>query len=65
MAPPPDSDAQFKFLIACIKYSTAGKVNDHQDGPSASPFPTTNQKSFQIDFGEVAKECTIVSKGAA
>ncbi|KAJ4409967.1 hypothetical protein N0V82_009369 [Gnomoniopsis sp. IMI 355080] len=24
---PPDADAQFKFLIACIKYSTAGKID--------------------------------------
>ncbi|KAF3070555.1 hypothetical protein GL218_00708 [Daldinia childiae] len=38
-----DVDSQFKFLIVCIKHSTAGK----------------------IDFGEVAKECEIVSKGAA
>ncbi|PSR83137.1 hypothetical protein BD289DRAFT_506768 [Coniella lustricola] len=34
---------QFKFLIACIKHSTAGK----------------------IDFGQVATECEIISKGAA
>ncbi|KAI0850127.1 hypothetical protein F5Y00DRAFT_268621 [Daldinia vernicosa] len=38
-----DVDSQFKFLIVCIKHSTAGKV----------------------DFAEVAKECEIVSKGAA
>ncbi|KAI1878977.1 hypothetical protein JX265_003154 [Neoarthrinium moseri] len=38
-----DVDGQFQFLIACIKHSTAGKV----------------------DFGEVAKQCDIVSKGAA
>lgn len=38
-----DVDSQFKFLIVCIKHSTAGK----------------------IDFTEVAKECEIVSKGAA
>ncbi|KAK6955310.1 hypothetical protein Daesc_002943 [Daldinia eschscholtzii] len=38
-----DIDSQFKFLIVCIKHSTAGKV----------------------DFTEVAKECEIVSKGAA
>ncbi|KAI1471887.1 uncharacterized protein F4812DRAFT_197760 [Daldinia caldariorum] len=38
-----DIDSQFKFLIMCIKHSTAGKV----------------------DFTEVAKECEIVSKGAA
>ncbi|KAI1381472.1 hypothetical protein F4677DRAFT_440688 [Hypoxylon crocopeplum] len=41
--PPLDVDSQFRFLIACIKNSTAGKV----------------------DFGEVAKECDIVTKGAA
>ncbi|KAI1084489.1 hypothetical protein F5B20DRAFT_568404 [Whalleya microplaca] len=41
--PPLDTESQFKFLIACIKHSTAGKV----------------------DFGEVAKECEIVTKGAA
>ncbi|OTB05372.1 hypothetical protein M426DRAFT_21966 [Hypoxylon sp. CI-4A] len=41
--PPLDVDSQFKFLIACIKHSTAGKV----------------------DFTEVAKECDIVTKGAA
>ncbi|KAI1139712.1 hypothetical protein F5Y05DRAFT_411898 [Hypoxylon sp. FL0543] len=40
---PLDVDSQFKFLIACIKHSTAGKV----------------------DFNEVAKECEIISKGAA
>ncbi|KAI1780536.1 hypothetical protein F4818DRAFT_435739 [Hypoxylon cercidicola] len=38
-----DTDSQFKFLIVCIKHSTAGRV----------------------DFVEVAKECDIVSKGAA
>lgn len=66
MAPPPDSDAQFKFLIACIKHSTAGKVIYHRDAPfSHSIVVKTNQKSIQIDFGEVAKECNIVSKGAA
>ncbi|KAI0831565.1 hypothetical protein F5Y06DRAFT_301601 [Hypoxylon sp. FL0890] len=40
---PLDVDSQFKFLIVCIKHSTAGKV----------------------DFAEVAKECDIISKGAA
>ncbi|KAI1461076.1 hypothetical protein F4805DRAFT_477470 [Annulohypoxylon moriforme] len=40
---PLDTDSQFKFLIACIKHSTAGKV----------------------DFNEVAKELSIISKGAA
>ncbi|KAI0121516.1 hypothetical protein F4776DRAFT_631207 [Hypoxylon sp. NC0597] len=40
---PLDVDSQFKFLIVCIKHSTAGKV----------------------DFAEVAKECEIISKGAA
>ncbi|EMR66650.1 hypothetical protein UCREL1_6370 [Eutypa lata UCREL1] len=38
-----DTESQFKFLIACIKHSQAGKV----------------------DFTEVAKECSIVTKGAA
>ncbi|KAI5864202.1 hypothetical protein GGS23DRAFT_595839 [Durotheca rogersii] len=41
--PPLDTESQFKFLIVCIKHSTAGKV----------------------DFGRVAEECEIVSKGAA
>ncbi|KAI2617346.1 hypothetical protein GGR54DRAFT_640998 [Hypoxylon sp. NC1633] len=41
--PPLDVDSQFRFLIACIKHSSAGKV----------------------DFNEVAKECDIVTKGAA
>ncbi|KAI0008455.1 hypothetical protein F4779DRAFT_618556 [Xylariaceae sp. FL0662B] len=41
--PPLDTESQFKFLIACIKHSSAGKV----------------------DFGEVARECEIVTKGAA
>ncbi|KUI73578.1 hypothetical protein VM1G_09271 [Cytospora mali] len=40
---PLDTEAQFKFLICCIKHTNAGKV----------------------DFGEVAKELEIVSKGAA
>ncbi|KAH8677994.1 hypothetical protein BX600DRAFT_431307 [Xylariales sp. PMI_506] len=40
---PLDTESQFKFLIACIKHSSNGKV----------------------DFNEVAKECSIVSKGAA
>ncbi|KAI0884758.1 uncharacterized protein GGS22DRAFT_188968 [Annulohypoxylon maeteangense] len=40
---PLDTDSQFKFLIACIKHSTAGKV----------------------DFNEVAKELSIITKGAA
>ncbi|KAI0125000.1 hypothetical protein BJ170DRAFT_726708 [Xylariales sp. AK1849] len=40
---PLDTESQFKFLIACIKHSSNGKV----------------------DFNEVAKECEIVTKGAA
>ncbi|ROW06428.1 hypothetical protein VMCG_04421 [Cytospora schulzeri] len=40
---PLDTEAQFKFLICCIKHTNAGKV----------------------DFGEVANELEIVSKGAA
>lgn len=57
---PPDSEAQFKFLIACIKYSTAGKVSDLE---SIAPYQVLT--SHQIDFAQVATECEIVSKGAA
>ncbi|KAI3398138.1 hypothetical protein diail_9760 [Diaporthe ilicicola] len=40
---PMDTESQFKFLIACIKHTNAGKV----------------------DFGKVAEELSIVTKGAA
>ncbi|KAG6360649.1 hypothetical protein INS49_011714 [Diaporthe citri] len=40
---PIDTESQFKFLIACIKHTNAGKV----------------------DFGKVAEELSIVTKGAA
>lgn len=52
-------DDQLKFLLNCVKHSNNGKArhfcwcfNDRAD-------------CFQIDFVEVAKECGIVSKGAA
>lgn len=57
---PLDTEAQFKFLIACIKFTKDGKV-------SAEEFivPSQTLTIFQPDFGQVAAECGIVTKGAA
>jgi hypothetical protein len=56
---PATNEEQFKFLISCIRYSNNGKViNNGFD----IVFPLTYSK---VEFGEVAKECNIVSKGAA
>lgn len=58
---PLDTEAQFKFLIACIRHSTAGKVSNQLP----IIIKSFNQSLWKIDFENVAKECDIVSKGAA
>ena len=62
MAPVHDAETQFKFLISCIKHSTAGKVR-----PTLHPLPIrdTTDSSSQVDFQAVATELEIVSKAAA
>ncbi|TGO66180.1 hypothetical protein BOTNAR_0066g00200 [Botryotinia narcissicola] len=72
---PASNEEQFKFLISCIRYSNNGKVFLLHCSVSLSIyFPTTTLlKLFsktvahisQVDFGQVAKECKIVTKGAA
>lgn len=57
---PASNEEQFKFLISCIRYSNNGKVSYY-----ALLFPDLTAHSDQVDFEEVAKECDIVSKGAA
>lgn len=65
-----DTEAQFKFLLCCIKHSAAGKVSD--------PLPTILQANLysgalltiftiasQVNFDNVAAELGIVSKAAA
>lgn len=52
------ADDQLKFLLSCVKFSNSGKVSAY------SLFVDAYWQS-QIDFVEVAKECGIVSKGAA
>lgn len=54
-------DDQLKFLLNCVKHSNNGKVGRI---PFALP-SDMGTKVEQIDFIEVAKECGIVSKGAA
>lgn len=59
---PPNTEDQFKFLIACIKHSTAGKVGKvHEQGTLHG----ADLSPYQIDFSQVATECEIVTKGAA
>lgn len=58
---PASNEEQFKFLISCIRYSNNGKVQ---------LLPVTvhlfrADHHIQVDFGQVARECKIVSKGAA
>lgn len=67
-----DTEAQFKFLLCCIKHSAAGKVSD-----SPTPLFVTDAYSnvynltadfvlvSQVNFDVVAKELNIVSKAAA
>ncbi|KAJ8071511.1 hypothetical protein OCU04_001830 [Sclerotinia nivalis] len=72
---PASNEEQFKFLISCIRYSNNGKVfplfpplhfavylllNHH-----LTVLSKKNTKIAQVDFGRVAKECNIVTKGAA
>lgn len=63
MAPANDTESQFKFLISCIKHSQGGKV-----WSLTSALPCLIILRFmlkQVNFGNVANECDIVSKGAA
>ena len=53
-------DDQLKFLLNCVKHSNNGKV-----GMTVVLQKICRLKAEQIDFIEVAKECGIVSKGAA
>jgi hypothetical protein len=53
------SDDQLKFLLSCVRYSNCGKASQHSQSVH------TSANSFQIDFVEVAKECGVVSRGAA
>lgn len=57
---PLDAEAQFKFLIACIKFTKDGKVRTAQ---LVASYRTLT--GCQPDFAQVAAECEIVSKGAA
>lgn len=58
---PASNEEQFKFLISCIRYSNNGKVRFRLQ--SLTHFCDADYR--QVDFTEVAKECNIVSKGAA
>ncbi|KXX81210.1 hypothetical protein MMYC01_201376 [Madurella mycetomatis] len=57
-----DTEAQFKFLLCCIKHSTAGKVTPAPFYPSST---ATHHEQFQVNFNEVASELGIISKAAA
>jgi hypothetical protein len=57
---PASNEEQFKFLISCIRYSNNGKVSVFSD-----PSVQNSSDCWKVDFGEVARECKIVSKGAA
>ena len=51
---------QLTFLLSCIRYSNSGKVH------LFLPVLISNSLiTFQVDFGEVAKEMGLASKGAA
>ena len=58
---PASNEEQFKFLISCIRHSNNGKVSSHLSILTH----LYNADCHQVDFTEVAKECNIVSKGAA
>lgn len=69
---PASNEEQFKFLISCIRYSNNGKVflllcriYSLFTFPPQSCFLKTATYITQVDFGQVAKECKIVTKGAA
>ena len=52
------ADDQVRFLLSCVKNANNGKVRHH-------PLPPDSTDTAQIDFNEVAKECGVVSRGAA
>ncbi|KAL8684405.1 MAG: hypothetical protein Q9218_008307 [Villophora microphyllina] len=57
----PNNEELVKFLISCIRHGVNGKVaNLVLCNPQL-----LSQLYFQIDFDAVAKDCDIVSKGAA
>lgn len=65
-----NSDEQLQFLLSCIRYSNNGKVGSSFHLTSIQqlyliPHAYNNADTQQVDFTEVAKECKIVSKGAA
>ena len=60
-----NNDEQFKFLISCIRYSNNGKVRRVASRRIAISWRLLLITTLQVDFGEVAKECDIVTKGAA
>ena len=66
-----DTEAQFKFLLCCIKHSAAGKVSDPlapvlSVAPLQKPVLTTDFGiAPQVNFDNVAQELQIVSKAAA
>lgn len=71
--PAVDTEGQFKFLLSCIKHSTAGKVSDPLSFThscrslhgSDSVQPSTDATVPQVNFDNVAQELGIVSKAAA
>lgn len=63
MAPVNDAETQFRFLISCIKNSTAGKVRPTLQSPSIRRIELNLH--LQVDFQAVATEMEIVSKAAA
>jgi hypothetical protein len=56
------TDEQLRFLLSCVRHSQNGKVREGSPDLASHPL-VTNQ--CQVDFIEVAKECGIVTKGAA
>ncbi|KAI4087917.1 MAG: hypothetical protein LQ344_006465 [Seirophora lacunosa] len=57
-------DQQVKFFVSCIRNSNNGKVS-HQCLPPSSSHRFSVTHTAQVDFAEVAKECNIISGGAA
>lgn len=59
------NDDQFQFLISCIRHSNNGKVLILSTSPAVTIQCGIVTVPTQIDYTEVAKECSIVSRGAA
>jgi hypothetical protein len=71
--PAVDTEAQFKFLLCCIKHSASGKVSGQRRRlthslsviASSQKLPSNHAIVPQVNFDNVSQELGIVSKAAA